>query len=92
MATNPTLSWGTSSNATSYEYCYAITTGCTNWISVGTNTSVALSGLSNSQIYYWQVRAVNAGGNTLANTGTYWSFTTAAKPPLYTIFLPIILH
>ena len=76
MATNPTLSWGTSSGATSYEYCYATTTGCTGWTSVGTNTSVALSGLSNNQIYYWQVRAVNAGGTTLANTGTYWSFTT----------------
>ena len=81
VATNPTLSWGTSTNATSYEYCYATTTGCTNWTSVGTNTSVALSGLANSQQYYWQVRAVNGGGNTLANTGTYWSFTTAAPTP-----------
>ena len=79
--TNPTLSWGTSSGATSYEYCYAITTGCTSWTSVGTATSVGLSGLSNSQIYYWQVRAVNLGGNTLADSGTYWSFTTAAPAP-----------
>ena len=76
VSTSPTLSWGTSTGATSYEYCYATTTGCTTWTSVGTNTSVALSGLSNNQIYYWQVRAVNAGGNTLANTGTYWNFTT----------------
>ena len=81
VAINPTLSWGTSTGATSYEYCYATTTGCTSWISVGTATSVGLSGLSNSQVYYWQVRAVNAGGNTLADTGTYWSFTTAAPTP-----------
>ena len=79
--TNPTLSWGSSSGATSYEYCYATTTGCTNWTSVGTNTSVGLSGLSNNQTYYWQVRAVNAGGTTLANTGTYWSFTTIVAAP-----------
>ena len=78
IATNPTLSWTTSTGAVSYEYCYATTTGCTSWISTGTATSVALSGLSNSQIYYWQVRAVNAGGNTLADGGTYWSFTTVA--------------
>jgi hypothetical protein len=77
----PTLSWGTSSGATSYEYCYATATGCTSWTSVGTATSVGLSGLSNSQIYYWQVRAVNAGGNTLADSGTYWSFTTVVAGP-----------
>ena len=37
--------------------------------------------MSNNQIYYWQVRAVNAGGNTLADTGTYWSFTTIVASP-----------
>jgi photosystem II stability/assembly factor-like uncharacterized protein len=81
VATNPTLSWGTSNGATSYEYCYATSTDCNNWTSVGTNTSVALSGLSNNQTYYWQVRAVNASGNTQANGGTYWSFTTIMKSP-----------
>jgi hypothetical protein len=81
IAINPTLSWATSTGATSYEYCYGTATGCTNWTSVGTNTSVALSGLANSQQYYWQVRAVNTSGNTQANGGTYWSFTTAAATP-----------
>jgi hypothetical protein len=76
VAMNPTLSWGASSGAASYQYCYATTTGCTSWISTGTATSVALSGLGNSQIYYWQVQAVNTGGTTSADTGTYWSFTT----------------
>ena len=90
VATNPTLSWGTSSGATSYEYCYATTTGCTSWSTTGTNTSVALSGLSVNRIYYWQVGAVNAGGITVANAGTYWSFTTIQ--PSFRLFLPIILR
>jgi hypothetical protein len=81
VPTNPTLVWGASSNAVSYEYCFATTSGCTNWKSAGTSTSVALSGLSNSQTYYWQVRAINPGGSTLANSGAYWSFTTAALAP-----------
>jgi serine protease len=81
QSTNALLSWGSSAGATSYQYCYATTTGCTTWTSVGTNTSVALSGLSNNQTYYWQVRAVNAGGNTQANSGTYWSFTTVVGAP-----------
>jgi hypothetical protein len=90
VATTPTLSWGTSSGAAKYEYCYATTSGCTSWISAGMSTSAALSGLSNEQIYYWQVRAVNAGGSVLANTGTYWYFTTEVKPPSFPLFLPII--
>jgi hypothetical protein len=90
VAVNPTLNWGTSTDATSYEYCYATTTGCTSWASVGTNTSVAISGLDNVTTYYWQVRAVNAGGTTQADSGTYWSFTTQAKPVSFTNFLPII--
>jgi hypothetical protein len=90
VATTPTLSWVTSSGAASYEYCYATTSGCISWISAGMSTSAALSGLSNEQIYYWQVRAVNAGGSVLANTGTYWYFTTAVKPPSFPLFLPII--
>jgi hypothetical protein len=81
VATNPTLTWGTSSGATSYEYCYATTTGCTSWTSVGSNTSVGLSGLLNNQVYYWQVRAVNTDGNTQADSGSYWSFTTVVSAP-----------
>jgi hypothetical protein len=73
------LSWQTSTRATSYEYCYDTTDdgACgTSWTGAGTSTSVSLSGLSFGRTYYWQVRAVNAGGKTLANGGTWWSFTT----------------
>jgi hypothetical protein len=82
------LSWEKSSNATSYEYCYATTIGCTNWTPVGSNTSFSLSGLLYYQIYYWQVRAVNNAGTVVANSSAYWSFTTEKE--LITTFLPLI--
>ncbi len=81
VSINPTLSWNTSSGATSYEYCIDTTAGSTcdspaGWVSTGTTLNVALSGLSPSTTYYWQVRSVLAGGNTFANNA-WWSFTTA---------------
>jgi hypothetical protein len=91
VSVTPTLSWGKSTGATSYEYCYASTTGCTNWTPVGMNTVVALSGLENASTYYWQVRAVDAGGTTQADSGTYWYFTTQSVPASFTEFLPIVI-
>jgi len=72
--TNPTLSWGTSTDATSYEYCIDTSNNATcnaSWVSVGTATSAALSGLATGTTYSWQVRAVNGQGNTQANGGTW---------------------
>jgi hypothetical protein len=80
VATTPTLSWGTSSGATGYEYCYDTSNdnACSSWTSSGTNTSAALSGLSLDTTYYWQVRANNGFGSTYANGSAtaFWSFTT----------------
>jgi len=79
IPTNPTLTWGSSSGATSYEYCIDTTDNSTcdgSWTNVGNNTSVGLSGLSEGTTYYWQVRARNAAGTTEANGGTWWHFTT----------------
>jgi hypothetical protein len=80
--TNPTLSWGASSNATSYEYCYDSTddNACAAWNSAGTNTSVAVSGLSLGTAYYWHVRAKNADVTTYADGSStaFWRFTTQA--------------
>jgi len=80
---NPTLSWGASSGATSYEYCYDTTpdNACSNWTNNGTATSVGLSGLSTGTTYYWQVRAVNCIDTTYANGSSiaFWSFTTGVS-------------
>jgi hypothetical protein len=83
QSTSPTLSWGTSSNATGYEYCYDTSNNSTCdsgiWNSIGTSTSVPLSGLALSTSYYWQVRANSAGGTTYADGGAWWSFTTTGS-------------
>ncbi len=79
QSTSPTLSWQSSTEAASYEYCYYSVdpSDCDEpWALSTAYTSVALSGLSFSTTYHWQVRAVNAGGFTSANAGTWWSFTT----------------
>lgn len=80
LSTSPTLSWGTSSGAASYEYCYDMTNdnACSNWTSTGATNSASLSGLSAGSVYYWQVKAVNTSGTTYANGSAtaFWPFTT----------------
>jgi subtilisin-like proprotein convertase family protein len=84
---SPTLSWSASTGATSYEYCIDTTNdgACNGWTSTGSNTSVALSNLAVSTIYYWQVRAMNAGGTTYADgsASNFWSFTSLTAPSPY---------
>jgi hypothetical protein len=76
VSTSLTLYWGASSGASSYEYCLATMAGsCTTWVNRGTMRNVTLS-LGPGTTYYWQVRAKNSSGTTLANDGTAWSFTT----------------
>lgn len=79
VSRTPTLRWGASSSATSYEVCFDTTNDSTcngAWINVGTAVQYKTASLSRRQIYYWQVRAVNAAGRTDANSGTWWRFTT----------------
>jgi hypothetical protein len=78
MPVNLVLRWNLSSGATSYEYCLT-TTGpaCdTGWKPAGTGPTFTVVGLLNARIYYWQLRSVYAGGETYADGGTWWSFTT----------------
>jgi hypothetical protein len=80
-----TLSWGSSTNATSYQYCYDSTNdnACSSWLSNGSATSKALSGLSAGTTYYWQVRAINSSGTAYSDgsASAFWSFTTAVSLP-----------
>ena len=75
----PTLSW-TESTAPNYEYCIDTSddSDCeTEWISTGSETSVDLSNLLYETTYFWQVRAINSYDVIEADSGTWWSFTTA---------------
>ena len=86
---NPSLSWAPSDGAASYEYCIDTIDNdiCdTSWISAGTNTNVSLPRLKAKTTYYWQVRAVNAGGTTNADASTWRSFSTG-NYKLYMSFL-----
>ncbi len=84
QATSLSLSWQTSSDATGYEYCIDTTnnSACDGaWVNVGNTTSAALAGLAQATTYYWQVRANNSLGDTEANGGSWWSFTTLVPMP-----------
>jgi hypothetical protein len=88
VSTSPTLSWGASSGATGYEYCYDASNddACSGWTNT-TSASAALSGLSLNTTYYWHVRAINSFGVTYSNGNSataFWSFTTGDVPGLFT--------
>lgn len=72
------LTWDASTGAVSYEYCFDTTndSACSTWISSGAATSATINGLFPNTAYYWQVRAINSGGTVIADSGTWWSFTT----------------
>lgn len=76
------LKWKASTGATSYSYCFdkINDSQCNSgWVSTGTATSIALTGLTPAQ-YYWQVQAKNTIGATLANAGSWWTFTVLPAP------------
>ena len=80
---SPKLSWGASSGATTYYYCFDTTNNnaCSTWVSTGTALSKTLSGLVLNTSYYWQVKAVNSFGTSYANGSStlFWSFKTKLK-------------
>ncbi len=76
---SPTLSWNASVHAASYQYCLSTMSTCSTWNNVDNQTSIALSGLKPSTLYYWQVRARSSIGVTNASGGL-WSFHTGSPP------------
>ena len=88
VAVSPTLQWKASTYATTYDYCVSTTATCTTWTNVGNVTSVAVKGLKPGTQYYWQARARNSIGATLA-TGGFWAFRTGYVPGIFSKSLPL---
>ena len=82
VAVSPTLWWGVSAGAVSYEYCIDTTndSACSGWVSSGSATSAGVGPLAYGTAYYWQVRANNGSGTTYADGAAYWQFTTGGPP------------
>jgi hypothetical protein len=79
------LIWNKVSTATSYHVQVATDTNFTSLFTQDTSLTDSLksiSGLANSTVYYWRVRAKNAGG--VSNWTSRWSFTTTATGVLPT--------
>ena len=78
------LVWVPALGADAYEYCYDTSNNSTcdtGWISSGSTTSAAVSALGPATTYFWQVRARNDVGTTIADGGAWWSFATVDVPP-----------
>jgi len=81
QSNNPTLSWSAFTGATSYQYCVDTvnnTTCDTSWVSAGASLNIQPTGLVRGQTYYWQVRSVVGAVTTEADSGIWWTFSTAA--------------
>jgi hypothetical protein len=88
------LTWSASLNPVPdhYEYCLDTTNNnrCdTQWTPA--NSGVALAGLSQNTVYYWQVRAVNASGAAYADgsLNSWRSFTTVIVPNVFNKLSPL---
>ncbi len=94
QASSTVLDWADSSGATSYDYC--LDRGTPNsycdsgWVTGLTSSQVSLSGLSYNSAFEWQARANNDDGTTLANGGTYWTFSTMNPARNDFIYLPLL--
>ena len=77
VSRNPTLSWGASSDATTYEvWARTGSSGSFTMRAVRTTTSYEWQNLAADTTYQWYVVAKNTSGTRQSST---WSFTTAAQ-------------
>jgi len=80
--TSLTLSWNTATGAATYHVQVSTSNIFASILledSTLVTTSRAVTGLSNSAVYYWRVRAKNAGG--VSAWASAWSFTTIIAAP-----------
>ncbi len=86
ISITPTLTWNASTNATSYRLQVATDTGFTKIVVDQSNiaaTSLAVSGLTNSTVYYWHVNASNAGGTSgYSSTSNFTTVISAPSAPI----------
>jgi hypothetical protein len=83
VSTNPLLSWNAAAGAASYTVQVStdsIFSALTVNDSGITGTSHVAAGLSTFTLYYWRVRAVNAGG--ASGWSTVWNFITGSTAVL----------
>ncbi len=79
VSTSPALSWNASTGADSYGVQVSSDPGFTTLVynQTGiTSLSTNVSGLTNSNVYYWRLIATNTGGSSAWSAS--FSFTTAA--------------
>ena len=79
VITSVTLTWSPSSGAAGYEICVdsVNNNACdTNWVYSPVNPYVSVDGLVTGKVYFWQVRAKSVSGDTYADNGAWWQFTT----------------
>lgn len=84
LSTTPTLSWNTSSGATSYRLQVSTDVNFSSTVvdqSGLLTTSFQVMGLSNGTTYYWRVNATNSTGTS--DWSSVWQFSTAGggSPP-----------
>ena len=89
VAANPTINWKAVGGATTYEYQVDVHTdfntsslisGSTTALGLdpnNTDTEIQLSGLTNSERYFWRVRAITNG--TPSDWSEVWDFTVSAN-------------
>jgi PKD repeat protein len=77
-STSPTLRWDAATNAEEYLVLVSTNSNLNNPVfnQLVNNTSVTVSGLSSDTTYYWQVIAINAGGQTPSDQ---WRFITSSN-------------
>ncbi|WP_434968559.1 T9SS type A sorting domain-containing protein [Rosettibacter firmus] len=80
---NPTLTWNSSTGATSYRLQVSTNSSFTSLVydqNGITDTTHQVTGLANNTLYYWRVNATNAGGTS--SYSAIWSFTTIIAAPM----------
>jgi hypothetical protein len=82
VAINPALCWNKAASAASYRIQVSAVSDFSSFIkdsSGVTDTTLAISGLTNNTTCYWRINATNVGGTSTWVSA--WSFTTIVAAP-----------